>query len=213
MNARKMRAVFRRLFDQYGPQGWWPADSPFEVMVGAVLVQNTAWSNVEQAIAGLAARGALYPERILALPDLAEVLRPSGCFRVKADRLRSLCRWFLASGGLAALEARPTAAIRAELLAVHGVGPETADDILLYALERPVFVIDAYTRRLFARFGLIGGQEDYETLRARIERALGPDVPLYQEYHALIVRHAKGSCRTRPGCERCCLAPRCARAA
>ena len=140
------------------------------------------------------------------LPALAEIIRPSGYFRVKAERLRGLCRWYLERGGIATLETRDTETIRADLLAVHGIGPETADDILLYALDRPVFVIDAYTRRLFARLGWIEGHEDYEALRARIERFLGPDVPLYQEYHALIVHHAKGICRTRP--DRGALLPR-----
>ena len=179
------------------------AETPFEVMVGAVLTQNTAWLNVERAIAGLRTGGALDPERILALPSpaLAEILRPSGYFRFKAERLRGR-RWYLERGRMATLETRDTETIRVDLLAVHGIGPETADDILLYALDRPAFVIDAYTRRLFARLGWIEGHEDYEALRARIERFLGPDVPLYQEYHALIVHHAKGVCRTRPDCER-----------
>ncbi len=211
MNGRTLRAVFRRLYAHYGPQGWWPAETSFEMMVGAVLTQNTAWSNVERAIAGLRAAGALDPKHILALPSpaLAETLRPSGYFRVKAKRLRDLCRWYLERGGMATLRTRDTETMRADLLTVHGIGRETADDILLYALDRPVFVIDAYTRRLFARLGWIEGHEDYEALRARIERFLGPDVPLYQEYHALIVHHAKGICRTRPGCGRCCLRGRC----
>jgi endonuclease-3 related protein len=129
-NGRTLRAVFRRLFAHYG---WWPAETSFEVMVGAVLTQNTAWSNVERAIARLRAGGALDPQRILTLPspDLAETLRPSGYFRVKAEPLRSLCRWYLERGGRASLEIRDTEAIRADLLAVHGIGPETADDILL----------------------------------------------------------------------------------
>jgi endonuclease III related protein len=212
---RAVRTVFRTLHARYGAQGWWPSETPFEVMVGAVLTQNTAWVNVERAIANLKERGSLDASALAAMPhaELAELLRPAGYFNVKARRLRSLCEWFLASGGLAALARCPTERLRAELLAVHGIGPETADDILLYAFERPVFVIDAYTRRLLARLGLIEGVEDYEALRLAFEAALGPDVALYNEYHALIVQHAKNVCRPRPRCAECCLAGRCAEVA
>ncbi|MGE0081964.1 MAG: endonuclease III domain-containing protein [Thiohalomonadaceae bacterium] len=209
-------AVFRSLFDRYGPQHWWPGETPFEVMVGAVLTQNTAWTNVERAIHNLKANAALEPAAIVAArhEDLAGWLRPSGYFNVKAERLRGFCAWYLERGGLEALSGVPTAALRADLLAVKGIGPETADDILLYAFERPVFVIDAYTRRLFSRLGQVRGDEPYEELRARFERELrGTDaerVALYNEYHALIVRHAKEACRRRPACEACPLAGTCA---
>jgi endonuclease-3 related protein len=227
MDPAAARAVFAALLDAYGPQHWWPAEGPFEVMVGAVLTQNTAWVNVERGLERLTARlggpAHLASEAILALPEaeLAECLRPVGYFNVKARRLRSFCAAYLEAGGLEGLSRLDTAALRHRLLAIHGVGPETADDMVLYAFHRPVFVVDAYTRRLGERLGLLGGssqrrsassipgvvdgQSGYETVRHAFERALGPDVPLFNEYHALIVRHAKEVCRTKPHCADCCL--------
>ena len=151
----RLRAVYRRLLARHGPQHWWPAGTPFEVIVGAVLTQNTAWTNVERAIANLDAAGALSGEGLLALDHerLAALLRPSGYFNVKASRLRAVCAWYVARGGHARLRHWPTRRLRDALLGLHGVGPETADDILLYAFGRPVFVIDAYTRRLFLAAG------------------------------------------------------------
>lgn len=209
---RRLLAVYKRLQVTHGPQHWWPGDSPFEIMVGAVLTQNTAWSNVEKAIANLKAADALTPEAIVAAPHrrLAGWLRPSGYFNLKARRLRAFCEWYVQNGGARRLARWPTERLRHALLAVHGVGPETADDILLYAFNRPVFVIDAYTRRIFARLGLITGQEGYEALRALVEKRLGLNAPLFNEYHALIVTHAKESCRPRPRCADCCLARQCA---
>jgi endonuclease-3 related protein len=203
-----LRMVYARLLRRYGPQHWWPGDTPFEVMVGAVLTQNTAWVNVERAIANLVEANALDPARMAAMSEtrLGELLRPSGYFNVKARRLRSFCRWYLATGGYDRLSMLDTDDLRRQLLAVHGVGPETADDILLYAFTRPVFVIDAYTRRIFGRLGLITGDEDYETLRRCFETGLKRDVPLYNEFHALIVRHGKDVCRPRPLCGECCFA-------
>lgn len=214
MNRRPrltLRKIYHRLYAANGAQRWWPGDSRFEIMVGAVLTQNTAWSNVERAIANLKRARALTPEAILRAPHrrLAAWIRPSGYFNVKAHRLKHLCRWVLAQGGVSKIARWPTDALRQALLAVHGIGPETADDILLYAFGRPVFVIDAYTRRIFARLGLIRGDEGYETLRQLFENALGPDVELFNEYHALIVRHGKDICRKRPLCHRCCLATDC----
>lgn len=192
----QLLTLYRRLYDSYGPQHWWPAKTPFEVMVGAVLTQNTAWINVERAVANLRRMRCLSARSMLTLEpaDLAELIRPSGYFNIKERRLRSLCQWFVDRGGLSRLRRLETQNLRGELLAVHGVGPETADDILLYAFERPVFVIDAYTRRLFARLGLARGDEHYEALRLGIEKVLEPDTALFNEYHALIVRHAKEGC-------------------
>lgn len=214
LSAAILEPVFRRMLEAYGPQHWWPGDTPFEVMVGAVLTQNTAWSNVEPAIANLVRLDALSAERILALPleTLAEALRPSGYFNLKTKRLRALCALLLESGGESVLARLPTAELRQRLLGVNGIGPETADDILLYAFERPVFVIDAYTRRIFRRLGRLRGEEPYEDLRRAFEQALGPDVPRFNEYHGLIVRHAKEACGPRaPRCASCCLAQLCAR--
>ncbi len=204
-----MKTIYETLLRHYGPQRWWPADTPFEVMIGAILTQNTAWSNVEKAIANLREHHCLTPESILAAPTerLAEWIRPSGYFNIKAKRLQNFCRWYCSQGGWKPLSLRPTPELRRALLSVSGIGPETADDILLYAFGRPVFVIDAYTRRLFARLGKIEGNEPYETLRTLFEETLGTDDPqLFNEYHALIVRHAKEACSKRPRCHRCCLA-------
>ena len=205
------RAIHDRLLAIYGPQHWWPAETPFEVMVGAILTQNTAWTNVERALARLRERVALDPAAILTLaPDeLADALRPAGYFNVKARRLTAFCQSYLVAGGFAGLNALPTATLRRTLLAICGIGPETADDMLLYAFERPVFVIDAYTRRIFARLGLLDGKADYESIRAAFETALDPDVSLFKEYHALLVRHSKERCRTRPICADCPLRQDC----
>jgi endonuclease-3 related protein len=182
-------------------------------MLGAILTQNTAWSNVERALDRLQACIALTPEAVLGLEeaDLAEAIRPSGYFNVKAQRLRTFCSALLEAGGETVLAGWPTAQLRAWLLGIKGIGPETADDILLYAFERPVFVVDAYTRRLFQRLGLLDGDEGYESIRRRVERALGPDTACFNEYHALIVRHAKMLCRARkPHCGECMLSRGCA---
>jgi endonuclease-3 related protein len=209
----RLRAVFGVLRAAHGPQHWWPAETPFEVMVGAVLTQNTAWTNVEKALARVTARIPLTPRALLDLPEpeLAALLRPVGYFNVKAARLRVFCAALLAAGGEPALARESTASLRRRLLAMHGIGPETADDMLLYAFERPVFVVDAYTRRLFGRLGMLDGGEGYETIRALFERALGADTALFNEYHALIVRHAKEICRARrPLCDSCALRGGCA---
>ena len=201
----------------YGPQHWWPARTSFEVMVGAVLTQNTAWTNVEKA-ANLQAAQAMDAEVILRAPHrrVAAWIRPAGYFNVKAKRLRNFCAWYVARGGEKKLRRMDTAVLRHELLSINGVGPETADDILLYAFHRPSFVIDAYTRRLLSRLQLAAGDESYENLREHVEtrlqratRGKHNAVALYNEFHALIVRHGKDFCRPRPRCETCCLAARC----
>lgn len=212
--AATLRWLYERLHAHYGAQHWWPADTPFEVMVGAILTQNTAWTNVEKAIANLRANRALSAEAIARAPhaQLAEWIRPSGYFNIKAKRLQNFCRWYLQPGRAEQLEELATEKLRHELLSVNGVGPETADDMVLYAFHRPVFVIDAYTRRLFSRLGLIEGTEGYETLRAQVEGCFGrskKQVPLYNELHALIVAHAKDYCRKRPLCRGCPLGRRC----
>ena len=176
-------------------------------MVGAILTQNTAWTNVEKAIANLVSHNRLDAGKIVATrkDHVANWLRPSGYFNVKTERLKNFCRWYLEKGGFRALSRMDTAQLRVALLSVNGVGPETADDMLLYAFERPVFVIDAYTRRLFVRLGLFNGNESYDTMRVDIESILGPETVLFNEYHALIVRHAKEVCRVRPRCGNCVL--------
>jgi endonuclease-3 related protein len=174
-------------------------------MVGAILTQNTAWTNVEKAIANLKQGNCLSPESIIQTHHnrLAKMLRPSGYFNIKAKRLKNFCRWYQQQGGYTALKKLETDELREALLLVNGVGQETADDILLYAFERPVFVIDTYTRRILSRMGLIAGNEPYDDLRQAIEKALGADVQLFNEFHALIVNHGKDVCRTRPNCLVC----------
>lgn len=203
------------LLEAFGPQDWWPGETPFEVMVGAVLTQNTAWSNVERAIARLKTADALSCSAILDMEagELAQLIRPAGYFNVKARRLRALCV-FLRESGVAHDPARlagaaPLPELRVRLLGVHGVGEETADSILLYALERPSFVVDAYTRRIFARLGLLAGEESYGWIQALFQRHLPGETALYNEYHALIVRLGKEVCRPRPRCGECPLAGVC----
>lgn len=199
-----------RLRRHYGPLGWWPAASPFEVVVGAVLTQNTAWTNVERAIANLHAAGVLNPVALSALPEpeLAELIRPSGTYRVKAKRLVGLLQW-LGSDWQARL-AGDLDAVRAGLLAVPGIGPETADAILLYAAGHPTFVIDAYTRRIMGRIGVTPGDDSYEGWRRLFMQALPPDVARYNEYHAGLVQLAKDHCRAKPVCPGCPLHAVCA---
>jgi endonuclease-3 related protein len=206
-----LHQIFKILHNQYGDQHWWPGDTPFEVMVGAVLTQNTAWINVERAIANLIAAGCLSAKKILdtANEKLAALLKPSGYFNVKATRLRNFCQWYVENGEYEKLQSWETMALREALLSINGIGPETADDILLYAFDRRVFVIDAYTRRLFLRLGLIAGDESYEDLRKLFENELPTDSKIYNEYHALIVWHSKQFCKVKPDCEVCCLRDRC----
>lgn len=206
-----IREIYSKLLAANGKQRWWPGDSVFEIMVGAVLTQNTAWTNVERAIANLAQVRALTPEAIVrAHPRrLGKWLRPSGYFNIKSRRLKAMCRWLIGQGGIRKIARFPTDELRRALLAVHGIGPETADDILLYAFNRPVFVIDAYTRRIFSRLGMIKGSENYELLKRLFEESLEPDPQLFNEYHALIVIHGKNICRKKPRCDICVLASRC----
>ena len=205
MKQQQLMTVYQRLLEAYGIQTWWPADSTFEVMVGAVLTQNTSWINVEKAISNLKHSDSLSLEGILALSDeaLAKLIKSSGYFNIKAKRLKNLCLWIAENGGESKLAELDTGILRSSLLQVNGVGPETADDILLYAFARPVFVIDTYTRRLFTSLRLIHGSEPYEDLRQNFEAELEPDISLFNQYHALIVRHAKEKCQLTADCRHC----------
>jgi endonuclease-3 related protein len=201
--------VFDLLLAAYGPQHWWPGDTPFEVIVGAILTQNTAWQNVAQAIGNLEREGLLHANALLhARPERVKALiTPAGYFNVKYERLMGLLS-YLASYGLDLEELRrlPLAQVREELLAVKGVGPETADSILLYALERPVFVVDAYTRRLFSRLGYSWMEKaTYDEVQGFFLEALAPETALYNEFHALIVVHCRDTCKKKPRCLDCCL--------
>jgi len=205
--------IFDLLRSSYGPQHWWPGDSPFEVIVGAVLTQNTAWHNVAQAIANLKREGLLEPEAMLrAEPDRVKaLLAPAGYYNIKYGRLMSLLRFLdRYEMDLERLRSLPLDALRAGLLEVNGVGPETADSILLYAFGRPVFVVDAYTRRLFSRLGYEWMEAaSYDQVQGFFMEALPPDTALYNELHALIVVHSKDTCKKKPLCEGCCLSSLC----
>lgn len=200
-------AVYEALFRHFGPQHWWPGRTPFEVCVGAILTQNTAWTNVEKAIARLRAARALTPRALHALPAaaLADLIRPAGYFNVKARRLQAFTGLLHTrhGGSLRRLFARPAPELRAELLATSGIGPETADSIILYAANQPVFVIDAYTRRLLARHGWLDARAGYHEAQALFTAQLPPDRARYNEYHALIVALGKHHCRPRPRCATC----------
>jgi len=200
---------FRTLLRRYGPQRWWPGDSPFEVMVGAILAQNTAWTNVEKAIAALKARGWLDARTIDALPAprLAAAIRPAGTFRVKARRVKSFVRWYVRRYGGSAARMRRSPPARDELLALDGIGPETADAILLYAAGVPTFVVDAYTRRVAARHALAPERATYDELKSLFESSLPRDPALFNEFHALIVAVGKEHCRATAPCEGCPLRP------
>lgn len=205
---KRLDTVYRRLFACFGSQHWWPARTPLEVAVGAVLTQNTSWRNVERAIGNLRRAKALSFRGLRNLPQdrLAALIRPAGYYNIKAARLASLMEFFAGEYGGELRRARSTATgeLRAGLLAVNGIGPETADSILLYAFNRPVFVVDAYTRRFALRHGLINGGEDYTAVQKLFMHNLKCDVKLFNEYHALIVRLNKDFCRKNdPLCGNC----------
>lgn len=212
--TQRLLDIYQRLLARYGPQHWWPAETPFEMIVGAILTQAVTWKNVEQAIANLKAAGVLSPEAIHALPEeeLAALIRPAGYFNAKARKLKAFVAVLMErhGGDLDAFFAQDLASLRAELLAIHGIGPETADAILLYAAHKPIFMIDAYTVRLFTRLGLAREGVRYPEIQRLFMEHLPPDVPLFQEYHALIVAHAKAICRKRqPRCPECPLLALC----
>ena len=206
---RRLKEVYRLLFDRYGPQFWWPADSPFEVIVGAILTQSAAWGNVEKAILNLKQADALTPDslRQLTLEALAGLVYPSGYYNAKALKLKSFVERLGDAHGdsLERLFSMDVPGLRRELLSIHGIGPETADSIILYAARKPVFVIDAYTRRIVRRLGIGPHRDDYEAFQVLFMRNLPVDERLFNEYHALLVRHGKEVCRKVPVCEGCCL--------
>jgi endonuclease-3 related protein len=210
----RLRDIFDRLVDHFGPLHWWPADSPFEVVVGAILTQNTAWRNVELAVANLKGAQALSPEalREVTTGELEQLIRPAGFFRQKSERLKLFVEHLFRrhGGGLSSLLSGPLEEVRGELLTLKGIGPETADSILLYAGVRPSFVVDAYTLRLFTRLGVLGGTEGYEAVRALFMANLPHETDLFNEYHALIVEECKTfSRKRRPLCSACPLQPVC----
>ncbi len=213
MDVRTLRQsleeVYQRLLDRFGPQHWWPADEPFEVIVGAILTQSAAWGNVEKAIGNLRGAGALSPRALRKLPKakLAELVYPCGYYNAKALKLKAFALWLgnHYDDDLNELFTLDAADLRQQLLSVHGVGQETADSIILYAAEKPIFVIDAYTRRIISRLGLAPEKESYTAYQALFEENLPQDAKLYNEYHALLVCLGKNVCRRQPLCGDCCL--------
>jgi endonuclease-3 related protein len=210
---KQFMAVYGLMLERFGPLSWWPAETPFEVCVGAILTQNTAWTNVEKAIIALKQAEVLNPNamRDIDPEQLAQLIRPAGYFNLKSKRLKSFIIWLFQNhgGSLENLRAGTLQALRPELLNVCGIGPETADSILLYAAEKPTFVVDAYTRRLFHRLGLLAENAGYDQTRDLFMNNLPPDAQLFNEYHAQIVEQCKQYCRKKPLCNICPLLSRC----
>lgn len=205
--------IYQRLFAGYGPQHWWPGDSPFEIIVGAILTQSAAWTNVEKAVNNLKSAGVLSPLAILEIPleRLAQLIRPSGYYNAKAKKLKAFIEWLSNNyrNDLINLTEIKTEELRNQLLSIHGIGNETADSILLYALDRPVFVIDAYTKRIISRIGLLSEDSSYAEIQRYFMNNLPCDSKLFNEYHALLVRLGKEACRKKPDCTKCCLSDIC----
>jgi endonuclease-3 related protein len=199
--------IYERLYGAYGPQHWWPGETAFEMMVGAILTQNTSWRNVEKAIDSLKRRGVLTPGgmRQLKKSALASMIRPSGYYRIKADRLMAFVDflWENYEGKVKKMGKEPLNELREQLLKVKGIGPETADSILLYGVKKPVFVVDAYTKRIFSRHGIISEKASYDHIQRLFTDHLPHDEKLFNEYHALIVQVGKALCKKTPKCGIC----------
>lgn len=205
---RDLQKLYERLLAHFGPQHWWPGDSPFEICVGAILTQNTNWANVERAIANLKKERVLTPARLYGLNSrkTAQLIRPSGYYRLKAKRLRNFLQLVMSTyrGSFARMKRVALPALRVDLLSVNGIGPETADSILLYAFDKPSFVVDAYTKRVFQRHHLISEQATYDDVQAYCMGQLPEDAWLFNEFHALIVRLGKEYClKNNPKCRIC----------
>jgi endonuclease-3 related protein len=208
MLSKSLQEIYRLMSEHFGPQHWWPGDTSFEIMVGAVLTQNTNWKNVEKAIANLKAAGALSFAAMSALSkeELAEYIRPAGYYNIKAGRLQNLFsmierQW---DGDLDFLLAQPAAELREQLLSVKGIGPETADSIVLYAAGQPLFVVDTYTHRILSRHEIIPDEYDYFQIQELLMDSLEEDAVLFNEYHALLVQVGKNFCKkSKPKCATC----------
>lgn len=205
--SNKLQKIYDKLFACFGPQHWWPGDTPFEVAVGAILTQNTNWGNVEKAILNIKREDALNSEDLYNMPvdKLASVIRPAGYFNIKARRLKNFIDFLIKgySGSMKKMKKEELEAIRKKLLSVNGIGPETADSIILYALDKPIFVIDAYTKRALSRHNILHHDSSYESFQGLFHSALKRDIGLFNEYHALFVRLAKENCKTKPVCSGC----------
>lgn len=205
--GQKLDEMFNLMFNHFGPQNWWPAESELEMMVGAVLTQNTAWKNVDRAIDNLKKENLFSIDRLisLSLPELAEKIRPAGYFNIKAGRLMNMIHFIVEryNGDIVSLLSEETMELRKGLLSVKGIGPETADSIVLYAAQRPVFVIDTYTHRILTRHGFVDEQSNYYDLQELFMDNLPDDVKFFNEFHALIVMTGKNYCRKKPMCNKC----------
>ncbi len=203
-----LNKIYKTLFNAYGEQFWWPGDTPFEISIGAILTQNVSWKNVETAIGNLKAERLLSPKALFCAPDkmIAPLIRPTGYYNQKTKKIKNFLRWFSDYNfSFKRLEKKDLAALREELLSINGIGPETADSILLYALSRKIFVVDAYTGRIFSRLGIIPEKSAYHEIQDIFHSRFKGDTGDYNEYHALIVKHGKDVCRTKPLCEGCCI--------
>jgi endonuclease III related protein len=201
--SKSFLQIFDKLYAYYGPQYWWPADTVFEILIGAILVQNTNWNNVEKALIRL--RPVLHPEKIASLKtdELAALIRPSGYYNVKAKRIKAFLAWFKKYDyNIENIKQLSLVDLRKQLLNIRGVGKETADCMLVYAFEKPIFIVDTYARRLFKRIGL-QMPDDYDDFRTQVEASLPDNPKLYNEYHALIVEHGKVHCKRKPICYEC----------
>lgn len=204
----KLNIIYHKLYDCFGPQHWWPADNSFEVMIGAILTQNTNWSNVEKALANIKQRKILNPRKLYNLADkeFTRLIRPAGYYNIKTKRIKEFIRFFISkySANIRKISKVRLDVLRKELLSVKGIGPETADSILLYALNKPIFVIDAYTLRIFSRHNLLKEEAGYDDAQKLFMRNLNHNARLFNEYHALIVRLGKDYCRkSKPRCDVC----------
>lgn len=203
-----LESVYKKLYASFGPQHWWPAQTRFEVMVGAILTQNTNWLNVEKAIGNIKKDNLLDPHRLYRIPrrKLASLIRPSGYYNIKVLRLREFLKFLIGSYGasLKEMSLADTLTLRGQLLGVKGIGPETADSMLLYALDKPVFVVDAYTKRILARHSFIKEDASYDAIQNLFMKRLKNEVKLFNEYHALLVRLGKEFClKNKPKCGVC----------
>jgi len=209
MLKNRLMTIYDLLYNAFGPRHWWPADTPFEVIIGAILTQNVSWKNVEKAIAALKEIDAMTPEAMAALPTdmLAEKIRPAGYFNMKAKKIKAFMEYLYSryDGSLDRMFQMPLPVLRKELLSVYGIGQETADSIILYAGNMPIFVVDAYTKRIFSRLGLVDENYSYEAVQRLFMDNLPRDTRLYNEYHALIVAAGNMYCGNRK--KKCGLCP------
>ncbi len=196
--------IFNTLLGIFGPQNWWPGDTPLEIMIGAILTQNTNWKNVEKAINNLKRRVKIEVDSILSISnELPEILKPAGYYRIKSKRVLEFLHWLKDRGGVSGIKSTPTDILREELLKINGIGEETADSILLYGLRRPIFVVDAYTKRVLKRHGIVPRHASYQEIQQLFHDKLEPSQKLFNEFHALFVKLGKIYCKVRPHCEKC----------